>query len=91
MKNENTWLTAKAILDKLKEDQIISFHAWYYMLLFIRKQLNMPAQEQVLFPVYSVDNITLKSDIYCKKGVCKSYGNYTNSNEGNSQKGRTSN
>ena len=45
MKDEKTWLTAKAILDKLKEDQIISFHAWYYMLLFIRKQLNMPMQE----------------------------------------------
>ena len=42
MKNEDRWPVLKAILDKLKEDNLISHYVWYHTLLNMRKELNLP-------------------------------------------------
>lgn len=48
-KNKNVWLHAKQILDALKKDNLITFDEWYFAILFVRKNLNLPICENVLF------------------------------------------
>ena len=48
-RNEKLWLESKAILDSLKDNNLISTEEWYSSILFVRKKLNLPVCENVLY------------------------------------------